>query len=95
MRDRSDHFHTSDGVEIIPNLRVFGYDMKWGNVEPSQFRKLGNEDRYGVNGCDFDGWYTVIWDDGSRNIANGTRMAHKTPLSTDPTPDKMIPDNES
>lgn len=90
--DKSDLFHTSDGVEITPNLRVFGYDMKWGNVEPWQFTRTGrNSIRFGQ---DFDGWYTVIWDDGSRDIANGTRMAHKTPLSTDPNPDKVIPDND-
>ena len=86
--DRSDNFHTSDGVEITPNLRVFGYDMEWGNVEPLQFGRTGPTSiRFGQF---FDGWYTVVWDSGKTDIANGTRMAHRTPLSTDPNPDKVI-----
>lgn len=86
MIDRSDNFHTVDGVRIVPNLRVFGYDGVWGNVDPCTW----SNDYGHPDGEFFDGWYRVVWDNGRKDIANGTRMITRTPLSTDPTPDKRV-----
>lgn len=87
MLDRSGKYHTVDGVLISPNLRVFGYDMEWGNVDPANW----DEGKYNHPGThNFDGWYYVIWDSGKRDIADGSRMITKTTLSTDPNPDKVI-----
>lgn len=76
MEDRSDNYHTYDGVEITPGLRVWSpYPYQWGNVDEAQF--VDPSPITGVGGQYFDGWYKVRLDDGKMETLNGTRMASR------------------
>lgn len=64
-------FYTSDGVEITPGLRVMTIDVKWGTVEPEQFTRERSTDPGGEY---FDGWFDVLYEDGTKTLMNGERM---------------------
>lgn len=69
----SDPRYTTDCVKVTAGLRVCTNELRWGNVvEPVK----------GVTGA--RGWWWVRYDDGSRAMMDGTRLAVKTPLSEDP-----------
>ena len=73
MQDKSDNTHTYDGVEITAGLRVFNYyDWEWGEIDPQQFERPG---RIYPGGDLFNGWYTVLHDNGSRTLLNGHRIS--------------------
>jgi len=55
-------YRTSDGVAIVPGLRVFTIDCAWGTV---------SADMVGA----YDGWFNVEYDDGRRPLPNGERMS--------------------
>ena len=76
MEDRSDNFHTYDGVKITPGLRVWSpYPYQWGNVDAKQFEDPSPIT--GIGGQYFDGWYRVTMDDGKSETLNGTRMSSR------------------
>lgn len=85
MQDQSDNYHTYDGVEIKPGLRVWSpYTMSWGTVEPSNWKYQGISD---PGGKYFDGWYYVKQDDTGRSASlNGTRFATQNLTNGVPDP---------
>jgi hypothetical protein len=73
MQDQSDLYHTFDGAEITPDLRVWSpYSYQWGSVEASNWYR-GALTQPG--GDYFDGWYWVRADNGRSDLLNGTRMS--------------------
>lgn len=85
MQDLSDNYHTYDGVEITPNLRVWSpYTMSWGTVLVTNWKYQGLTD---PGGQYFNGWWKIGNDDGTGALLNGTRMAHVSPdPNTPPDP---------
>jgi len=82
--DRSDNYHTWDGVKITPGLRVWSpYPYQWGNVDPDNWKYQGTTSPSGEY---FDGWYRVKLDDDSSELLNGTRMATVDPSGQNPDP---------
>jgi hypothetical protein len=86
MQDQSDNYHTFDGVEITPNLRVWSpYTMEWGTVLESNWKYKGLTDPGGEY---FDGWWKIRGDTPAGSaLLNGTRMAHVPPAGSGAKPD--------
>ncbi|MFE3589422.1 hypothetical protein ACFQ7W_05580 [Streptomyces niveus] len=69
-------FQTSDGVEIVADLRVFTTDWEWGTVGAEQFVRGGQLDPGGLY---FDGWFQVTLDTGWTTTYNGERLSTRKP----------------
>ncbi|MBQ6358489.1 MAG: hypothetical protein IJI97_05970 [Clostridia bacterium] len=69
-------YYTSDGVEITPGLKVMTNEVKWGIIDPAQFTS-GRSTHPG--GEYFNGWFDVLYEDGSRVLMNGERL-RTTPI---------------
>lgn len=63
---------TADGVKITDGGRLWNYyDCKWVTVEFGDSMSLSPTGEY------WDGWFTVVDEDGNRSTLNGERMASK------------------
>lgn len=70
---------TVDGVEIVPDLKVFTYDHKWGVVDKGDFEhRMEHIKKYvvdqGHEPTTNDFWFRVKYSDGSTGLYNGERM---------------------
>lgn len=65
------HTHTSDGVEVTPDLRVLTSDGRTGVVPAAQF---GWKDPYSPGGPYFNGKYWVRLDDGPMRQYTGAQL---------------------
>lgn len=79
MANWTDTSKTNDGVEVTIGLRVHDYDWKWGVVEsPACACSYTASDHGTTSLCDnWDGWWNVRRDDGTRSLMDGTRLNTK------------------
>jgi hypothetical protein len=80
-------YRTSDGVPITPGLRVLTNELQWGTVAKAQF---SNGNQCAPGGAYFNGWFEVIYDDGTFVLQDGGRITTTPPAGApaDPKADR-------